>query len=53
MRNLLYIIAVLLLLSWVIGFFLYSLGAIVNVLLIIAIVALLIGMAQKRNKRIK
>ena len=53
MRSLLYIIAVLLLLSWAIGFFLYSLGAIVNVLLIIAIVSLLIGVAQKKDKRVK
>jgi hypothetical protein len=42
MGNLLYIIAVILLISWAVGFFAYSAGGIIHILLIIAIVAVLL-----------
>jgi hypothetical protein len=50
MNNLLYIIAVILIIGWLIGFFAYSAGAIVHVLLVIAIVAVLLQVI--RGKRI-
>lgn len=41
MGSLLYIIAVILLISWAIGFFAYSAGGIIHILLVIAIIAIL------------
>ena len=43
MGNLLYIIAVILIISWAIGFFGYHAGGIIHVLLVIAIIAFLQG----------
>jgi hypothetical protein len=43
MRSLLYIIAVILVIGWAIGFFAYSAGSIIHVLLVIAVIALLLG----------
>jgi hypothetical protein len=41
MSNLLYLIAVILIIGWVLGFFVYSAGSIIHILLVIAIVAIL------------
>ena len=41
MSNLLYAIAVVLVLLWVLGFFVYSAGSLIHILLIIAIIAIL------------
>ena len=46
MRSILYIIAVILLIGWAIGFFAYSAGGIIHVLLVIAIIAVLIGVIR-------
>ncbi|MEK7718316.1 MAG: lmo0937 family membrane protein [Bacteroidota bacterium] len=42
MGSILYIIAVLLIIFWAIGFFAYSAGSIIHILLIIAVVAILL-----------
>lgn len=42
MGNLLYLIAVILIIAWAIGFFAYSAGGIIHILLVIAIIAILI-----------
>lgn len=42
MNNLLYIIAVILLIGWLLGAFVFSLGSIIHVLLVLAIIAILI-----------
>lgn len=42
MGNLLYIIAVVLIILWAIGFFAYSAGAIIHILLVIALIATLL-----------
>jgi hypothetical protein len=47
MRGILYIIAVILVIGWAIGFFAYSAPAIIHVLLVIAIVALLLGVIRR------
>lgn len=39
MRDLLYIIAVLLVIGWAFGFFYYSAGGLIHILLVIAIIA--------------
>ncbi|WP_179414162.1 lmo0937 family membrane protein [Mucilaginibacter sp. E4BP6] len=47
MTNLLYIIAVILVICWAIGFFAYSAGGIIHVLLVIAIIALILGVIRR------
>jgi hypothetical protein len=42
MNNLLYIIAVILLIGWVLGAFVFTLGKLIHVLLVLAIIAILI-----------
>ena len=42
MGNLLYLIAVVLIIIWAIGFFAYSAGAIIHILLVIAIISILL-----------
>jgi hypothetical protein len=49
MNNLLYIIAVLLIILWAIGFFAYSAGALIHLLLVIAAIAILLRII-KGNK---
>lgn len=39
MSNLLYAIAVILLIAWALGFFVYSAGSIIHLLLVIAVIA--------------
>lgn len=41
MGNLLYLIAVILIIGWLVGFFAYGAGGIIHVLLVIAIIAVL------------
>ncbi|WP_396209878.1 lmo0937 family membrane protein [Flavobacterium sp.] len=41
MSNLLYTIAVVLVLLWVLGFFVYSAGSMIHILLVIAFIAIL------------
>jgi hypothetical protein len=47
MRGLLYIIAVILVIGWAIGFFAYSAPSIIHILLVIAIIALLLGVIRR------
>ncbi|WP_345101023.1 lmo0937 family membrane protein [Mucilaginibacter panaciglaebae] len=47
MRGLLYIIAVILIIGWALGFFYYSAGGIIHVLLVIAVIALLLGIIRR------
>ncbi|MBK6482618.1 MAG: lmo0937 family membrane protein [Chitinophagales bacterium] len=49
MGNLLYVVAVILLIGWAFGFFVYSAGSIIHILLVIAIVAILLRVIQGRN----
>ena len=46
MGSLLYIIAVILLISWAIGFFAYSAGGLIHILLVIAIIAVLLRLIR-------
>ena len=47
MTNLLYIVAVILIICWAVGFFAYSAGGIIHVLLVIAIIALILGVIKR------
>lgn len=49
MSNLLYTIAVILVIFWAIGFFAYSLGSIIHILLVIAIIAVLLRLIQGKR----
>ena len=49
MGNLLYIIAVLLLIGWAIGFFAYSAGGLIHILLVIAVIAILFRLISGRR----
>ncbi|WP_141672827.1 lmo0937 family membrane protein [Flavobacterium crassostreae] len=49
MSNLLYTIAVILIIFWAIGFFAYSAGAIIHILLVIAIIAILLRLIQGKS----
>ena len=49
MSNLLYIIAVILIIGWVIGFVGFGAGSLIHILLVIAIIAILIRIIQGRR----
>lgn len=49
MGNLLYTVAVILLIFWAIGFFAYSVGSIIHILLVIAVVAIILRIIQGRR----
>lgn len=42
MTNLLYLIAVVLVILWALGFFVYSAGSIIHILLVIAVISILL-----------
>ncbi len=49
MGNLLYILAVILIIGWIFGFFVYSAGSLIHVLLVIAVVAVLLNIIRGRQ----
>lgn len=49
MGNILYIVAVILIIGWAIGFFAYSAGQIIHVLLVVAVIAVIVRLIQGRK----
>jgi len=49
MGNLLYVVAVILIIGWAIGFIGYSTGGIIHILLVIAIIAIILRIIQGRR----
>jgi len=49
MSNLLYTIAIILIIFWAIGYFAYSAGGIIHILLVIAVIAILLRLIQGRR----
>lgn len=49
MGNLLYLIAVILIISWAVGFVGYSAGGLIHVLLVIAVIAIILRLIQGRQ----
>ncbi len=47
MRSLLYIIAIILLIGWIFGAFVYSAGSLIHILLVLAIISLLLGFIRR------
>lgn len=48
MSNLLYLLAVILIIGWLIGFFEFHVGALIHALLVIAVIAILFRVIQGR-----
>ncbi len=46
MNNLLYIIAVILIIGWVLGFFVFAASGLIHVLLVIAVIAIVLRLIQ-------
>jgi len=49
MGNLLYIIAVILIIAWAIGFVGYNVGGIIHILLVIALIAIILRVIQGKS----
>ncbi|WP_166966079.1 lmo0937 family membrane protein [Yeosuana marina] len=49
MRSLLYIVAVILVIGWALGFFVYSVGGIIHILLVLAVIAILFRLIGGRG----
>ncbi|MCK9452334.1 MAG: lmo0937 family membrane protein [Bacteroidales bacterium] len=49
MRSILYILAVILVIGWLLGIFVYSVGGLIHILLVLAIVSILISVIQGRR----
>ena len=49
MRNILYVVAVILVIGWAVGFYAYSAGSVIHILLVIAIIVILLNIIQGRR----
>jgi hypothetical protein len=49
MRSILYVIAVILIIGWLLGVFVYSVSGLIHILLVLAIISLLIGLIGGRG----
>lgn len=49
MQNLLYTVAVILVILWALGFFIYNLGSLIHILLVIAVVAILLRLIKGKD----
>ena len=47
MTNLLYLVAVILIIGWIFGFFVYSAGNVIHILLILAVIAVLLNFIKR------
>lgn len=47
MRSLLYVIAVILIIGWALGAFVYSAGSIIHILLVLAIISILLSLIRR------
>lgn len=49
MNSILYIVAVILIIGWALGAFVYSAGGLIHILLVIAIIAIILGVIRGRS----
>ncbi|MGF1637262.1 MAG: lmo0937 family membrane protein [Cyclobacteriaceae bacterium] len=47
MRSILYLVAVVLVIGWLLGFFVYSAGQVIHLLLVIAVVAIILAVIRR------
>ncbi len=50
MSNILYFVAIIFIIFWAIGFFAYSVGAIIHLLLVLAFISILLRIIQGNKK---
>lgn len=46
MRSILYLIAVILVVGWLVGFFVYSAGGLIHILIVLAVISLVLGLMR-------
>jgi hypothetical protein len=46
MRSILYLIAVILVIGWILGFFVYSAGGLIHILIVLAVISLILGLMR-------
>ncbi|WP_276484367.1 lmo0937 family membrane protein [Paraflavitalea pollutisoli] len=46
MRSILYLIAVILVIGWILGFFVYSASGLIHILIVLAVISLLLGLIR-------
>ncbi|MBT1702508.1 lmo0937 family membrane protein [Chryseosolibacter indicus] len=49
MSDILYILAVILIIGWILGFFVFSVGSLIHILLVVAIIAILLRLIRGRS----
>jgi hypothetical protein len=49
MGNLLYVVAVILIIGWLLGYFAFHVGGVIHVLLVIAVIVILLRVIQGRK----
>lgn len=49
MSNLLYIVAVILVIGWLLGFFVFHTGGLIHILLVIALIAIIVRVIQGKK----
>ncbi|RPA66479.1 lmo0937 family membrane protein [Cyclobacteriaceae bacterium YHN15] len=49
MNSLLYLIAIILVIGWIFGFFVYSLGGLIHILLVLAVISVLLRLIGGRS----
>ena len=47
MRSILYLIAVILVIGWILGFFVYSAGGLIHILIVLAVISLILGLMRR------
>lgn len=47
MRSILYIVAVILVIGWILGFFVYSAGGLIHILLVLAVISILLSLINR------
>ena len=47
MRSLLYIVAVVLIIGWLLGVFYWNIGGIIHILIVLAVITLLLGIIRR------
>ena len=47
MRSLLYLIAVFLIIGWLLGAFYYSVGGLIHILLVLAVISIILGIIRR------
>jgi hypothetical protein len=49
MGDILYIVAVILLIGWIFGYFVFSVGGLIHILLVVAVIAILLRLIRGRG----